>query len=131
MSTEKGCEEAGAQLVMLGYLYRIVNGGGLVDSEYGVGRRHIDVFIRKPYTAPDGTSATQKEALELKVRRDGESDPIDEGLDQLDVYLAHLGLETGTLVIFDRRRTAPKPTDSGVFTDEIIAEGRRILLLRL
>jgi hypothetical protein len=131
MANGKGYEEAGAQLVLLGYLYRIVNGGGFVDSQYGIGRRRIDVLIRKPYTDADGTSATQRKVLELKVWYPGESDPIDEGLDQLDTYLASLGMETGTLVIFDRRPTAAPVAERGVFTDEVTADGRKVRLLRV
>jgi hypothetical protein len=131
MSTGKGYEEAGAQLVLLGYLYRIVNGGGWVDSEYGLGRRRVDVLIRKPYTGADGRPAVQREALELKVWADGDRDPLDAGLDQLDSYLASLGLETGVLVIFDRRRHAAPLAERGVFTDEVTADGRKVRLLRV
>ncbi len=131
MANEKGFDEAGVQLVLLGYLYRIVNGGGFVDSQYGLGRRLIDILIRKPYTDADGEYAVQREALELKVWRHGESDPVEEGLDQLDSYLASLGLETGTLLIFDRRRNAAPLAERGVFTDEVTAEGRKVRLLRL
>jgi hypothetical protein len=130
MSTGKGYEEAGAQLVLLGYLYRVVNGGGWVDSEYGLGRRRVDVLIRKPYTGADGRPAVQREALELKVWADGDRDPVDAGLDQLDSYLASLGLETGVLVIFDRRRHAAPVAERGVFTGEVTAEGRKVVLLR-
>jgi hypothetical protein len=114
----------------MGFLYRIVNGGGAVDSEYGVGRRRIDILVRKPYTSAEGQPAVQREALELKVWSTG-PDPVDEGLDQLDEYLTRLGLETGTLVIFDRRPAAPHVTERGVFSDETTHNGRKIRLLRL
>jgi hypothetical protein len=45
--------------------------------------------------------------IELKVWRDGEPDPLAEGLEQLDGYLAGLGLDGGWLVIFDRRSGQP------------------------
>jgi hypothetical protein len=127
MANGKGYEEAGAQLVLMGYLYRIVNGGGFVDSEYGLGRRRVDILIRKPYTGTDGRPAMQREALELKVWADGRPDPLDEGLDQLDSYLASLGLETGTLMIFDRRRQTAPLAERGTCT----AEGRTVRLLRM
>jgi hypothetical protein len=41
------------------------------------------------------------------VWRDGRRDPLDEGLRQLDASLARIGLDTGVLVIFDRRASAP------------------------
>ncbi len=34
----------------MGYLHRIVNGGGYIDREYGVGRGRIDLLIRWPHT---------------------------------------------------------------------------------
>lgn len=45
--------------------------------------------------------------MELKVWRDGERNPLAEGLAQLDSYLSGLGLETGWLVIFDQRSGQP------------------------
>ncbi len=46
------------------------------------------------------------------MRRDGETDPLAEGLARLDGYLDHLGLDTGVLVVFDRRR--PDRQDRGI-----------------
>jgi hypothetical protein len=57
-------------------------------------------------------------------------DPLKDGLAQLDGYLARLGLETGTLLIFDRRPAAvEQPPDPG-FTNEHTPAGRTITLLR-
>jgi hypothetical protein len=44
--------------------------------------------------------------IELKAWRDKKSDPEPEGMEQLDNYLAGLGLDFGWLVIFDRRTKA-------------------------
>jgi hypothetical protein len=38
--------EAAPKLVIMAYLHRIVNGGGYIDREYGVGRGRIDVLVR-------------------------------------------------------------------------------------
>jgi hypothetical protein len=95
--------EVAAQLVLSAWLQRVVNGGGFVDREYGVGMRRIDVLVRWPL--PGG--GWQREALELKMRRDGEKDPTPEGLRQLEAYLGSLGLDHGWLVVFDRRKDAP------------------------
>jgi hypothetical protein len=35
-------------------LQRIVDGGGFVDREYGVGRGRIDLCVRWPYDTPTG-----------------------------------------------------------------------------
>lgn len=75
LATSSTYPEAAAQLVMMAYLHRIVNGAGFIDREYGVGRRRVDLLIRQPYTAADGSRAVQREALELKVWRQGRTDP--------------------------------------------------------
>jgi len=95
--------EAGPQLVLMAFLQRLVNGGGHIDREYGVGRGRIDLLVRYPYRRADGTRGVQRRALEMKVWRSGEKNPLEKGLSQLDEYLSRLGLRRGTLVIFDAR----------------------------
>ncbi len=95
--------EVAPQLVLMAYLQRVVNGGGYIDREYGVGRGRIDLLVRWPYRHSGGAREWQREALELKVWRAGKRDPREEGLRQLDGYLERLGLDRGYLVIFDRR----------------------------
>src|SRR6056297_1919871 len=41
-------EEAGPQLLLQAFLQRIINGGGLIDREYGLGRKRTDLYIRWP-----------------------------------------------------------------------------------
>ncbi len=120
--------EVAPQLVLMAFLQRIVNGGGFIDREYGVGRGRIDLLVRFPYAKPGGVRAVQRRALELKVWRKGRKDPLREGLAQIDAYLASLRLGRGTLVIFDARgrlaRKAPR------FEEVKTARGRAITLLR-
>ncbi|MBP3738047.1 MAG: ATP-binding protein, partial [Muribaculaceae bacterium] len=60
--------EAGPQLLLQAFLQRIVNGGGYIDREYGLGRRRTDLLIRKPLT--DGYGGPyQRVVLELKILR--------------------------------------------------------------
>src|SRR5215470_6701808 len=122
--------EAAPQLVLMGFLQRIVNGGGHVEREYGIGRGRIDLLIRWPYTTPDGKRHSQREAIELKVWRPGEPDPMTRGLTQLDNYLDRLNLTSGTLVIFDRRPDAPPITDRTTTTQTASPAGHTITLLR-
>ena len=103
--------EVAAQLVLLAFLQRVVNGGGIIDREYGVGRGRIDVLVRWPHPDADGRRSIQREALELKVHRDGQGDPTPEGLRQLERYLEQVGTDHGWLVVFDRRSTAPPMSD--------------------
>lgn len=51
-------------------------------------------------------------------------------LRQLDGYLNQLGLDHGTLVIFDRRDPAVSPADLTRFSEERTASGRPVTLLR-
>ncbi len=116
--------EAAAQLVFMAYLQRVVNGGGLIDREYGVGRGRIDLQIR--WLHPAGL---KRWALELKVRRSA-SDPVPKALDQLGDYLDRLTLDQGTLVVFDARPDAP-PLPERARMEAIEHRGRRITVLRL
>jgi hypothetical protein len=118
--------EVAMQVMFMMYLQRIVNGGGFVDREYGVGSGRIDLLIRKPY----GDHQVQREAIELKVWHPGGSDPLPVGLRQLDRYLAQLGLDAGTLIIFDRRPAAGPVADRTRITQEQAPSGRAITLLR-
>jgi hypothetical protein len=79
--------EVAPQLVFMAFLHRVVNGGGYVDREYGIGRGRVDLLVRKPYTDADGKPTVQREAIELKVRRQGQGNPLKDGLAQLDEYL--------------------------------------------
>ncbi|WP_437714878.1 ATP-binding protein [Sorangium sp. So ce448] len=122
--------EVAPQLVLMAYLQRVVNGGGHVDREYGVGRGRIDLLVRWPHAAADGTRAVQREALELKVWKDGGKDPLPKGLAQLERYLERLGLPTGVLVIFDRRKEAGEPEERTRFEEAVTPAGRRVTVLR-
>jgi hypothetical protein len=69
-------------------------------------------------------------ALELKVWRDGEKDPLEEWLSQLDGYLSGLGLSTGWLVIFDRRSDQPPISERTHATVCETPAGRRVTAVR-
>ena len=118
--------EVAAQLVLMAWLQRVVNGGGYVQREYGVGRGRIDLLVRWPL----GEGRWQREALELKVWAEGRRDPLDKGLAQLDAYLDRLELDTGVLVIFDRRPVADDPEVRTRFAAATTPAGREVTLLR-
>lgn len=117
--------EAAAQLIFMAYLQRVVNGGGLIDREYGVGSGRVDLCVH--WRHPGGV---QRWALELKVWRDGRPDPLDEGLRQLSGYLARLDLAEGTLIVFDGR-TGTKPVPERCSETSLEHEGKRMTVLRL
>jgi hypothetical protein len=122
--------EAGAQLVLMAFLQRVVNGGGVVTREYGLGRRRVDLLLTWPWTDAQGKRQVQRDAIELKVWRTGRKDPLAEGLVQLDGYLERLGLSDGVLMIFDRRVPAP-PLEERVREElAVTATGKRVRVWR-
>lgn len=124
--------EVAPQLVLMAYLHRIINGGGSVEREVGVGRMRIDLVVQWPYTDPSGKRAAQRLAMELKVWRDRDKkgDPLARGLTQLDEYLARLGLDEGVLVIFDGRTKAEPIAERTRFESTHTPSGRAVTLLR-
>jgi hypothetical protein len=109
----------------MAFLQRIVNGGGTIDREYGVGRGRIDLHLR--WRGPRGV---ERWAIELKVWRDGERDPLERGLAQLGGYLERLVLAEGTLILFDTRRGTP-PLPERAHREEREHAGRRIRVVWL
>lgn len=122
--------EVAPHLVLMAFLQRVVNGGGYVDREFGVGRGRFDLLVRWPWTDPTGKRVEQREALELKVWREGRRDPLTEGLGQMDGYLHSLPLDAGILVIFDRRVGIAEAADRTVLGVETTPSGRIVTLLR-
>ena len=122
--------EAAAQLVFMAWLQRVVNGGGIIDREYGVGRGRIDVLVRWPGPNSKTTRDWQREAFELKVWRDGRPDPLKDGLHQLERYLDGLHLKQGTLVIFDRRKEALPSATRTQISHTQTPKGYGVMLLR-
>ncbi|MCK9925128.1 ATP-binding protein [Frankia sp. AgPm24] len=122
--------EVAPQLVLMGFLQRVVNGGGFVEREYGVGAGRIDLLVRWPYPDQEGGRRWQREALELKVWHPGRANPLPQGLTQLDRYLDRLGLDTGTLIVFDRRPSAPDITERTELDVTTTPSGRLVTLLR-
>lgn len=125
--------EAAPLLVMMAWLHRFGNGsGGVIEREIGVGTKRVDLLLRWPYTGPGGERLWQREAFELKVWRDRDKrrDPVATGLSQIDGYLERLGLDHGTLVVFDAREVAPPIEDRTHIEATTTPSGRAITLLR-
>jgi hypothetical protein len=69
-------------------------------------------------------------ALELKVRADGDADPLGPALVQLDGYLDRLGLDAGALLLFDRRPAAPPIHERTTISTMTSPASRQITLFR-
>ena len=96
-------KEAGPQLLLQAFLQRIVNGGGRITREYGLGRKRTDLYIEWPIDEQAGFHGeVQKIVLELKLQY-GTSDTIQQkGLIQTAEYADYCGADEAHLIIFDR-----------------------------
>ena len=104
-------KEAGPQLLLQAFLQRIVNSGGRIEREYGLGRGRTDLLVIWPEggglpgqggrTGP-GVPA-RKHVVECKVVRKGLDRTVAEGVEQTAGYMDRCGAEEGHLVVFDRR----------------------------
>ena len=101
-----GHREAGPQLVLHGYLHRVVNSGGRITREYAVARGRSDLMVEWPRPGRPLADRPRKHVIECKVvgERKGLESTIRKGLEQTAGYMARRGAESGHLVIFDLRR---------------------------
>jgi hypothetical protein len=130
LTSREEYHESAPHLVFMGFLQRLVNGGGYISREYGIGRGRVDLLVRWPYTDADGRRSVQREAVELKVWHPRGKDPLEKALDQLDGYLRRLDLDRGTLVVFDRRPTAKDIDERTRFGTAKTPDGRAVTVLR-
>ena len=112
-------KESGPQLLMQAFLQRIVNSGGRVEREYGLGRRRTDLLVIWPYP-----SGLQKSVIELKIRYGALEKTLAEGLSQTWAYMDSCDTEDGHLLIFDR--DADKAWGEKVFRRVESYQGTRI-----
>jgi hypothetical protein len=126
LATRMPYPEAGPQLVLMAFMQRIINGGGYIDREYGVGKKRIDLLVRFPYQK-NGVRVEQRRAIEIKVWRKGEINPLEKGLTQLGDYLKSLGMNRGTLVIFDAR--AKLAQHKVRYEDTVTKKGRNVRVM--
>ena len=111
--------EIAPHLVLMAFLHRVVNGGGTLEREYAIGSGRMDICLRYGAVIM---------GMELKVWKPGKKDPLPQGLQQLDKYLAGLGLDTGWLVIFDRRPDL-LPIEDRTTTEEVVSPGGRAIVV--
>ena len=111
--------EAGPQLILQGFLQRVVNGGGRLEREYGLGRGRTDLMIAWPRG-----DRTDRFAVECKVQHGSRAATIREGLGQLAGYMDRLGAAAGHLVVFDR--SAERSWAEKIYRREEAFEGRTV-----
>ncbi len=112
-----GYNEATPHLVMMGYLQRVVNGGGRIAREMALGSRRLDLCVE---------FGKFRYAVELKMRRN--FSPT-ESPAQLAGYLDTLGLAEGWMAIFDEDMS--KPWDEKIYTRDMTVDGKTLHLIGL
>ena len=102
--------EAGPQLILQAYLHRVVNSGGRIEREYGLGRGRTDLLVLWPREAGQPSDLWERFVVECKVLRDSDRKSlawtVERGVEQTLDYMAKCGAEEGHLVVIDRRAGA-------------------------
>jgi hypothetical protein len=113
--------EIAPHIVLMAFLHRVVNGGGVLEREYAIGSDRMDLCLQYKNVIL---------GIELKVWRDKKRDPQADGIEQLESYLGRLGLDFGWLFIFDRRKNA-LPMEERLSTEVVVTENQyRITVIR-
>jgi hypothetical protein len=113
--------EIAPHIVLMAFLHRVVNGKGSLEREYAIGSDRMDLCLRYGGLVL---------GIELKVWREGRSDPAVAGLVQLDQYLAGLGLDWGWLVVFDQRVGVGPIADRTIVELAETRSGRLVTIVR-
>ena len=102
--------EAGPQLILQAYLHRVVNGGGRIEREYGLGRGRTDLLVLWPRESGQPSDLWERFVVECKVLRDSDRKSlawtVEQGVKQTLGYMAKCRTEEGHLVVIDRRTGA-------------------------
>ena len=88
--------EAWPQLLLQAFLQRVLNGGGRIEREFGLGRGRTDLLIVWPKGGGE-----QKFVVECKMLRGSLEATVAAGLEQVAGYMDRCAAETSHLVIFD------------------------------
>ena len=91
--------EAFPHLLLMGFLQRVINGGGRIEREVAAGRGRLDLMVEY---------ADEIHVIEIKLVHpaDGPKTTLKQGLEQVARYGDRVKADSRTLVIFDRRNEA-------------------------
>jgi hypothetical protein len=110
-------QEAWPQLLLQAFLQRVVNSGGRIEREYGLGRGRTGLLVvwprgprasgRSPHDGPSHAGGGQaarvdKIVIECKVLHGSLERTIADGLEQTAAYMDRCAAQEGHLVIIDR-----------------------------
>ena len=122
-------QEAGPQLILQAFLQRVVNSGGRIEREYGLGRGRTDLLILWPEGGRP-SDLWSKFVVECKVFHEGKRQSLEgtigKGIEQTLRYMDRCGSEAGHLIVFDR--TEGKRWEEKVFRREVRRDGRSVIV---
>ena len=111
-------QEAWPHLLLQAYLQRIINGGGQIIREYGLGLKRVDLLVA--WNPPMG----QRFVLELKVLHESLDTTLAKGLRQTAEYMDRCAAGEGHLILFDR--DPEKAWERKIFRRVAMAENKVI-----
>jgi hypothetical protein len=112
---------------MQAFLQRIVNGGGRISREYGLGWKRTDLFVEWPVDEAQGFNGTvQRIVIELKLVKKAPEAQERQGLEQTAGYARQVGADEAHLVLFDRRPEVP--WDARIWQREAVQDGVRVMV---
>ena len=112
-----GYNESTPHLVMMGYLQRVVNGGGRIAREMALGSKRLDLCVE---------FGKFRYAVELKMKRNFSPS---ESPAQLAGYLDTLGLDEGWMAVFDEDMS--KPWDEKIYNRDLSLSGKTLHIVGL
>ena len=125
--------EAGPQLILQAYLHRVVNGGGRIEREYGLGRGRTDLLLLWPREPGQPSDLWERFVVECKVLRDSDrrslAATVERGVEQTSAYMEKCGAEEGHLVVIDRRSEARRRGEDEPDGDRRRQDGRRVVVI--
>lgn len=87
-------KEAGPHLLLMAFLQRVLNGGGRIHREYGLGMKRMDILVEYSH---------EKFVLELKIFKSEKTKET--GLKQLKMYMDKSAAKEGHLILFNKNKT--------------------------
>ncbi|MCK4422732.1 MAG: ATP-binding protein, partial [Candidatus Omnitrophica bacterium] len=110
-------QEAGPQLLLQAFLQRVVNAGGRIEREYGLGRGRTDLFLT-------WLKANQRFVIEMKIQRGSLESLLPGALVQTCEYADSCGADEAHLIIFDRREG--RTWEERIYRREECYQGRTV-----
>lgn len=109
-------QEAAPQLLLQAFLQRIVNGGGYIQREYGLGHGRTDLLVL--WRLPSGEF--QRVVIETKLQRGSRKATIAQAQEQTWRYMDQSNAQEGHLIIFDR---SARPWSKKIFKQSVRYQG--------